>query len=417
MVRLTLPESLYWRPHILSTVEAIGESGLPERVLFVHAHPDDETIATGGTIATLLDRGAAVTVLTCTRGELGEVIPPELKHLEGAGAELGQHRTDELARAMRILGVDDQRFLGAVDARSAGRAPRRYLDSGMQWGADGAEPLTAIGPEALCAAGFDEVVVDIASVIAAVRPDAVVSYNDRGDYGHPDHIRASRASQRAAELMGVPFFAIEPAGSSAPVTLSVDVSAVLDRKTDALRAHRSQVTVDGGRYALSSGPSLPIATEETFRRVRPEFSVPLSWSDQPIGVKVLSCLATVLAGIVVGTLTTVNHQVSVLWFGVRVGLGIVAALAVVAALLVGLRLFFDTRLMPGFAVLGILAAIGALSFMSAGGSVLVPANTAGWLWTFGPSVIALIVLGWPRTRPVVRARLRNRPESKGNTSP
>jgi N-acetyl-1-D-myo-inositol-2-amino-2-deoxy-alpha-D-glucopyranoside deacetylase len=94
-------------------------------VLFVHAHPDDETIVTGGTIAKLVDLGAAVTVLTCTRGELGEVIPDEFKHLEGAGAELAQFRTGELHSAMHILGVTDHRFLGETSARWAGREPRR----------------------------------------------------------------------------------------------------------------------------------------------------------------------------------------------------------------------------------------------------------------------------------------------------
>ena len=72
----------------------------PERVLFVHAHPDDESISTGGTIATLVDRGAAVTVLTCTRGERGEVIPPELSHFEGS-PDLVAIREDELRGALR----------------------------------------------------------------------------------------------------------------------------------------------------------------------------------------------------------------------------------------------------------------------------------------------------------------------------
>src|SRR5690606_31265526 len=108
-----------------------------EHVVFVHAHPDDETISTGGTIASLVEAGVGVTVVTCTRGERGEVIPPELQHLEGDGPALAGVREGELAAAMAALGVTDHRYLGDSNARAAGLAPRRYADSGMVWGADG----------------------------------------------------------------------------------------------------------------------------------------------------------------------------------------------------------------------------------------------------------------------------------------
>ncbi|HEU4807029.1 MAG TPA: PIG-L family deacetylase, partial [Homoserinimonas sp.] len=176
------------------------------QVLFVHAHPDDETIATGGTIATLIDAGVGVSVLTCTRGELGEVIPPELAHLEGDGPRLAEHRVGELAEAMRILGVDDHRYLGEADARLGDLPPRRYLDSGMVWGEAGPEPVADPDDEALCSAPLDEVVADIASVIADIQPSAVVSYDANGGYGHPDHIRTHQAAREAAGVMAVPFF-------------------------------------------------------------------------------------------------------------------------------------------------------------------------------------------------------------------
>ena len=102
-------------------------------MLFVHAHPDDETIVTGGTIALLAESGATVTVLTCTRGERGEVIPAPFKHLEGAGEQLAEFRAAELARALHVLGVTDHRFLGEDRARWGQAEPRRYTDSGMQW--------------------------------------------------------------------------------------------------------------------------------------------------------------------------------------------------------------------------------------------------------------------------------------------
>src|SRR5690606_23362027 len=135
-----LTRQLYRRVRILSTV---ATPSIREHVLLVHAHPDDETISTGGTIATLLDAGARVTLLTCTRGERGEGVPPELQHLSGDA--LGAYRERELASAMRVLGLADHRILGSEDACANGTEPHRYRDSGMTWGPDGAEPLSETG--------------------------------------------------------------------------------------------------------------------------------------------------------------------------------------------------------------------------------------------------------------------------------
>lgn len=368
----------------------------PERVLFVHAHPDDETIATGGTIARLIDAGAAVTVLTCTRGELGEVIPDEFKYLQGTGVRLAQFREAELERAMGILGVADHRFLGERSARWSQLEPRRYLDSGMQWGEHGAVSLADIAEDSLCAAELSEVARDVATVIADAEIEAVVSYDETGGYGHPDHIRAHQAARRAAEAMAVPFFTIEPPGPRSAGAFGVDVSAQRERKIQALRAYPSQVTVTGEGYALSSGPTVPITAEEWFRRVRSDVRPATAWSEQAPSGKVAGSLLALLTGIAVGALATVNHQVSVGWFAGRLPLGIAASLTLVAALLVGLRLVFENRLLPGLAAAGILTSIGILSLMSTGGSVLVPANALGWTWTFGAPIIAITVLGWPR---------------------
>src|ERR1700710_2305753 len=160
-----------------------------ERVLFVHAHPDDETIETGGTIATLVDRGSQVTVVTATRGERGEVIPEDLQHMLESPEALASHRETELDAAMKILGVTDHRYLGDDNARWSGQSTRAYVDSGMRWGKHGAEATADAGPTSLAAAEFAEVTSDIASVLIAVGPDAVVSYDERGGYGHPDHVR------------------------------------------------------------------------------------------------------------------------------------------------------------------------------------------------------------------------------------
>lgn len=394
-------------------------TGRPECVLFVHAHPDDETIATGGTIATLVDRGAAVCVVTCTRGELGEVIPADIRPLEGSD-RLAAYRAGELDQAMRILGAADHRFLGDPGARLAGRPPRRYTDSGMRWGESGAEPRPVVAEDSLCAAELGEVAADIAAVIDLVRPTAVVSYDGTGGYGHPDHVRAHQAARRAADVMGVPFFAIQPdsvpqpAASSFPIV--IDVSPVLDRKRAALRAYRSQLTVAGDDFALSSGPARPIGTIERFDRMPQSAPEPATWQSQGLGIHLFAYLLAVVVGAVLGGIVAVEHQFVVPISGVRLPVGIIVSLAIVAALLAGCRLVFGGRLVALFAAIGLLGAIGALSLASQGGSVLVPANPAGYLLSYGPAVIALVALAWPGPGTFGRAKLEGTVEPKGTAS-
>ncbi len=380
---------------------------IAERVLFVHAHPDDETIATGGTIATLVDSGVVVTVLTCTRGELGEVIPDDIRDLEGS-ERLAAHRERELAAAMGILGVRDHRYLGAAGARWGDLAPRRYRDSGMRWGASGAEALDSFAPGTLCAAEVGEVAADVAAVISQMRPTAVVSYDANGGNGHPDHIRAHEAARRAAEVMGVPFFEIEPENSNrtAPdvAGITIDVTPVLERKTAALRAYRSQVTVDGTSFSLSSGPARPIATTESFVRATDAVPERISWKDQGLGVHILAYVLALVLGLAFGSILTINHQLTIPIFGWEAPVGIIVTLAVVTALLVGSRLVFGGRMVALFAAIGLLAAIGVLSVASSGGGVLVPANLAGYLLNYGVVGIAVVVLVWPTSGTLRRAK-------------
>ena len=368
---------------------------MAERVLFVHAHPDDETLATGATIAALVDSGAEVTVLTCTRGELGEVIPDALKHLSGEA--LGEHRLRELNAALAVLGVRDHRVLGQADARWAGRAPRRYLDSGMRWGAHGAEPLDSPDGSSLSAAEAGEVAADVAAVIASVQPDVVVSYAADGGYGHPDHVRAHEAARTAAEVLGVAFYTVDSAGSPrGPVVVdpaAVGNETVLDRKRRALQAYSTQVTVSGSEYALSSGGPQPIAAAESFTRLS---AAGPSFSDYGIGARIATYLGAAALGLLAGALLTAAHQATVTVAGVPLPWGLVAGLLIVIALLVGMRIVSGTRTVPLAAGAGLLAASAFLALRSAGGSVLVPDNLAGYVWTFGPVLIGAVVLTWPK---------------------
>jgi N-acetyl-1-D-myo-inositol-2-amino-2-deoxy-alpha-D-glucopyranoside deacetylase len=383
----------------VSLVVADRRGAAMERVLFVHAHPDDESIFTGGTIATLVDRGAAVTVITCTRGERGGVVAPELAHLEGTAA-LADLRELELAAALVELGVTDHRWLGEPDARWADREPRRYEDSGMPRDAGVASPA-APPPGSLTAADPGEVAADIAAVIAATGPDVVVSYDSRGGYGHPDHIRAHEAARTAADVLGVPFFAIQ-AVIPAPGSMRVDVTAVLDRKRAAMAAHRSQLApaptaskgphLPHGAFALGDGGVQPVNAEERFARMR---EAEPSFTDFSLGSRIGSCAVALLLGLFAGGLLTVVHQATVAVADVTVPWGIVAALVITAALVAGLRLVFGSRIVAAFAAVGLLAAVVVLSTQSSGGSLLVPGNPAGFVWVFAPVVIPLVVLVWP----------------------
>ncbi|KUP96623.1 N-acetyl-1-D-myo-inositol-2-amino-2-deoxy-alpha-D-glucopyranoside deacetylase [Thermobifida cellulosilytica] len=265
------------------------------RLLLVHAHPDDETIVTGATMAKYAAEGAHVTLVTCTLGEEGEVIPPELAHLasdrEGG---LGEYRVTELRRACAELGVRDQRFLG-------GRG--RYRDSGMM----GAP--TNDRPGCFWRADVEAAAHELAAVIREVRPDVVVTYDDNGGYGHPDHIQAHRVTVRAFDLAaertlpGTPWQArklyaiaqprtvleesvarmqadpgpftapkavedVAPGTPDALVTTRIDASAHLEAKTRAMRAHATQISVSGRRFALSNDIAQEIHAVEYFTLLR-----------------------------------------------------------------------------------------------------------------------------------------------------
>ena len=371
-----------------------------ENVLFVHAHPDDESISTGGTIATLVDRGSMVTVLTCTRGELGEVVDADLQVAIETSEQLGDVREHEIAEAMTILGVTDHRFLGDGGARWDGSETRRYLDSGMQWGETGAEPLDVASARSLTAAPIGEIAADIAAVIADVNPSAVVSYNAWGGYGHPDHIRAHEAARRAADVMGVPFYAIEPRQSAAEITVSVDVSAVLQRKRAALGAYRTQLVIDGESFSGANGVPEAIERIESYRRILPpvEESVDNSFAAQSLSVKIFTSVVVLLLGLMAGLVLTAVHQSTVTIGGFAVPWAAIVGLLASFALLAGLRIVFDSRIVPIIAAVGEVTSALVLSSPVAGGSVLVAANTAGYLWTYGLPVVVFFVLAWPRIR-------------------
>lgn len=269
------------------------------RLLLVHAHPDDETIATGATMAKYAAEGAHVSLVTCTRGEEGEILAPELEHL-GADKEdrLGDHRVTELADAMNALGVTDHRFLGG---------PGRWRDSGMMGVPSNDRP------DAFWQADVDEAVGELVCVIREVRPQVIITYDENGAYGHPDHIQAHRVTVAAFDAAADPgryphagpawqtaklyytaipisflrtgFEMLKEMGEESPfgvtspedlpfgdpdeiVTTLIDARDHLDAKVGAMRAHRTQINVDGPFFALSNNVGQRAFGYEHYRLVR-----------------------------------------------------------------------------------------------------------------------------------------------------
>ena len=231
-------------------MSSADDSGVPRpgrRLLFVHAHPDDESIGTGATMAKYAAEGVQVTLVTCTLGELGEVIPPSLAHLAAEQEDrLGEYRIGELAAACDLLGVTDHRFLGG---------PGRWRDSGMMGTPDNTDP------RCFWQADVDEAAAALLDVIREVRPQVLVTYDANGFYGHPDHIQAHRVSWRAFELAqtdaaarteGLARFYATAAPDSAEVTTEIDATAYFERKLAAMRAHATQLTVSPPFFALSN---------------------------------------------------------------------------------------------------------------------------------------------------------------------
>jgi N-acetyl-1-D-myo-inositol-2-amino-2-deoxy-alpha-D-glucopyranoside deacetylase len=169
------------------------------RLMLVHAHPDDETINNGATMAKYVAEGAAVCLVTCTLGEEGEVLVEDLAHLApDQNDDLGAHRFGELKLAMEILGVTDFIRLGGDG---------RYRDSGMAYAPDGrAIARDVLREEIFWTADLLEAANELVPVIRDRRPQVLITYDEIGNYGHPDHVQAHRIAMYATQLAAVPTY-------------------------------------------------------------------------------------------------------------------------------------------------------------------------------------------------------------------
>ena len=281
-----------------------------QRLLLVHAHPDDESIGQGATMAKYVAEGRGVTLVTCTAGEMGEILVPELEHLAADQDDrLGEHRKGEIEDAMKALGVTDHRWLGGF---------QHYRDSGMKWHEDGyAIAADDVHANAFWHADLTQAADLLVEVIREVRPQVLVTYDQFGGYGHPDHIQAHRVAMYAAQLAAVPSYRLElgepwdiakiywgamsesrmRAGLRAlrdsgdttsfegmdpdgplphfvtpdeNLAAAVDAQDFVEKKMAALRAYPTQITTDGPFFALSNNVGSTAWGIEFYRIVKGE---------------------------------------------------------------------------------------------------------------------------------------------------
>jgi N-acetyl-1-D-myo-inositol-2-amino-2-deoxy-alpha-D-glucopyranoside deacetylase len=278
-----------------------------KRLLLVHAHPDDETINNGVTMAKYAASGAQVTLVTCTRGEEGEVLVTELANLASdKDDKLGEHREVELKDAMAQLGINDFRFLGDPN--------KKWRDSGMM-----GTPQNERG-NVFWQADLDEASQELVKIILEIKPQVLITYDEFGGYGHPDHIKAHRVAMRAAELaaeqgwqvskiywntiprsviqmgiekmkeVGSDFFGAQSvdelpfAKPDELATTVVNAPEYVPQKLAAMKAHATQISEDGPFFALSKNLGLSVWGDEYYTLVKGEKAAPFDSNGRELDI-------------------------------------------------------------------------------------------------------------------------------------
>ena len=277
------------------------------RLLLVHAHPDDETIGNGVTMAKYATAGTQVTLVTCTRGEEGEVLLSELANLASdKDDKLGEQRIIELKNAMHELGIKDYRFLGAPN--------KKWRDSGMM-----GTPQNDRN-DVFWQTDLDEAALELVKIILEIKPQVLITYDEFGGYGHPDHIKAHRVAMRAAELaidqgwqiskiywnttprsvvqegiekmkeVGSDFFGAESvedlpwAKPDELVTTVINAPEFVPQKLAAMKAHATQISIDGPFFALSNNLGLEVWGDEYYTLVKGEVAAPFDTKGRELDI-------------------------------------------------------------------------------------------------------------------------------------
>jgi N-acetyl-1-D-myo-inositol-2-amino-2-deoxy-alpha-D-glucopyranoside deacetylase len=271
----------------------------------VHAHPDDETINNGATMAKYAAEGVQITLVTCTRGEEGEVLVESLANLASSRDDkLGEHREIELKNAMEYLGIKDFRFLGSPN--------KKWRDSGMIGTAQNERK------DVFWQADLNEAAQELVKIILEIKPQVLITYDEFGGYGHPDHIKAHQVAMLAAELasnqgwkiskiywntmpksviqmgidkmkeIGSSFFgadSVEDLPFAKPdelVTSVIKAPDYVEKKLEAMKAHETQISIDGPFFALSNNLGLSVWADEYYTLVKGEKSKPFDESGREI---------------------------------------------------------------------------------------------------------------------------------------
>lgn len=431
-----------------------------KRILFVLAHPGDETVWVGGTIADAVAQGAQVTVVTVTRGEHAPVLPEELRYLASDPAALAAARESELAQALACLGVTDHRWLGGLRAKPADVPLHRYADAAPASATPTTEsaattPLTEADPEAVAA--------DVQAVVQQLRPHAIVTLGAVD--ADPDHAAVRRATARAfAEAHRDDeawhprtLFAVErPRGplrhdlrrlarsrsvvrprphdrhTTIPdrrVDTSVDVRARRETIRRALQCHRTRIALEGDVWTLADGTGAPVQGYEYLveiggraRPVSPDAERDLinGWEplaaregdlhrhpvdEMPSGRGILlleragTAIALVLLGMLVATITTFSH--AAVWRPTgqadpAIPWGLVVSFIALVGVALALRLEPAPPWSAAWYALGVWAALYTLAQASSSQALMTV--PLGAIWLYGGMLAVAVVAFIPLHR-------------------
>lgn len=359
-----------------------------KRLLVVHAHPDDESIFTGHIIADRLAAGAEVYVLTLTRGERGKVKLEELKGLEGQLRAMGAFRTGELKVALSEL----QKAGSKLQHSFAGT--RAFLDSGMRINQMGRPTKKSRTDEmALAAASTAVIAEDIERVMNEFKPDAILTYNAKGGYGHPDHKMAHHATAmairhyRRQKKRAPQFWVLAEPKERFDVAIGDAKTAVFKRA--ALEAHSSQVSIFAETFSIGSTETRYDAPER-IRKATPSPLVHL--------LPLLTFFWAIPLGVLLGLSGTLLHSIKTT-DAAQFPIGLSVALTMVACLAIALRLLRNSRGALYLMTLSFIASVYWLSQEQPGGEVLIVSNQIGDTWVYGSMAICAFVMLFPRLNP------------------
>ena len=395
----------------------VGLAPAQATVLFVHAHPDDESLTTGAAMSGLARAGAEVHLLTMTRGEMGEVIGPELAHLDvrtrpegDDGAGLARVREAELREAVAALGIASQRFARREEH------PGFFRDSGMSWLPDGtAGPDPRAAEDSLTQAPLRLAATAVAEAIREIRPDVVVTYDADGGYGHPDHRRTHEAVMSALDLLGrgeAPRLVWAVEGEADPGDTRVQAAVLADPgpKREAMAAHRTQVSIlDDQTYALSNEVPQRLSGLETFRLLAAQpGAVREAPTAEPMGGVNTGIVGTCL-GLLTGFLGTMLHsRIAYADGGAWFPWGVLAALLLVFTGTLWM-IHLSQRIWGGMLVGATAFVLVGLFMMLRQDAFLVyptlqsPIGIAGILWSLG--ILGVSLLGmWAGRRLLLHTR-------------